>query len=174
MFWNLSSLFPGAIVVTAIKEKGTAGSEESFLLNFHSLFNPIINSLVVLKSQGKLNSNFFGTNFLPSEEISQNTVAIRIMTDLEMEEDREGRELEDSTEISDILSIEDDMESLESLEISEIYEEIQESIESLDSLEINDLNSTLSSTIIQEDCGDDPCSFIFADSTLTDQAVGKS
>ena len=42
----------GAIVPT-IQKNGTAASEESFLLNFHSLFNPIINSLVVLKSQGK-------------------------------------------------------------------------------------------------------------------------
>ena len=111
---------------------------------------------------------------LPLEEISKNTVAIRMMTDLEVEDEMEAMELEDSTEISDILSIdEDDMESLESLKTSEIYEESLESIESLDSLEMNDLNSSLSSTIILEDCGDDPCSFIFADSTLTDQAIGR-
>ena len=101
-------------------------------------------------------------------------MAIRMMTDLEMEEEREGRELEDSTEIPDILSFEDNIESLESLEISEIYEESLESIESLDSLEIDDFNSTLSSSIILEDCGEDPCSFVFADSPLTDQAIGKS
>ena len=95
---------------------------------------------------------------------------------MEMEEEREGRDLEDSTEIAGILSTEDNTESLdlESLEISQIYEETLESIESLDSLEMNDLNSTLSSTIILEECGEDPCSFIFANSGLTDQAVGKS
>ena len=42
-------------IITSVQETGTAVSEESFLLNFHSLFNPIINSLVVLKSQGKHN-----------------------------------------------------------------------------------------------------------------------
>ena len=112
---------------------------------------------------------------LPLEEISKNTVAIRMMTDLEVEDEMEAMELEDSTEISDILSIdEDDMESLESLKTSEIYEESLESIESLDSFEIDDFNSTLSSSIILEDCGEDPCSFVFADSALTDQAIGKS
>ena len=44
-------------IITAIQKTGPAVREESFLLNFHSLFNPIINSLVVLKSQGKFNLN---------------------------------------------------------------------------------------------------------------------
>ena len=97
-------------------------------------------------------------------------MAFKLMTDSEMEEGWGKLEVEDSTDLPDNLSIEDDMESLE---ISELHEESLESIESLDSLEMTDFNSTLSYTIIQEDCGEDPCSFIFADSTLTDQAIGK-
>ena len=126
---------------------------------------------MVLKSQGKFNFKNNSTPIIPpSEEISQNAVALKLMTDPEIEEAWEKLEVEDSTDLPDNLSIEDD---LESLELSELHEESLEIIESLDSLEMTDLNSTLSYTIILEDCGEDPCSFIFADSTLTDQAIGN-
>ena len=42
-------------IITTVEETEAPVSEESFLLDFHSLFKPIINSLVVLKSQGKHN-----------------------------------------------------------------------------------------------------------------------
>ena len=42
-------------IITTVEETEATVSEESFLLDFHSLFKPIINSLVVLKSQGKHN-----------------------------------------------------------------------------------------------------------------------
>ena len=45
-------ILQGAIV-RAIQRTGIATSEDSFLFSFHSLFAPIIDSLVVLKSQGK-------------------------------------------------------------------------------------------------------------------------
>ena len=84
-------------------------------------------------------------------------------------------ELEDSTELNDTEFL--NMTSLQSSDVSEIFEANLDSLDSLESLEMNDLNITVTDeklySIIQEDCGEEDCSFLFADSGLSDQAVGK-
>ena len=125
--------------------------QDSFI--FGSLFSSITNALVELKSE---------------KEISKRTLANFNITQLDFNSKEELFESLDSLELN---SAEVDGLDWESSE--ESNEGFLESIEDL--LDSNEVYSNISErfTVMKENCGVDPCSFLFAGTELSDQAVGK-
>ena len=116
-------------------------------------------------------------SFVDAEIISMERVSMSGPTFTELEVDDDV-----SLESQIFQSSEDSLESREDLDSMEYFEDIVESKEiaeiSLESFEIDEdemsWNFTESSySIILSDCGEEPCSFVFAGSALSDQAVGK-
>jgi len=124
--------------------------QDSFI--FGSLFSSITNALVELKSE---------------KEISKRTLANFNITQLDFNSKEELFESLDSLELN---SAEVDGLDWESSE--ESNEGFLESIEDL--LDSNEVYSNISErfTVMKENCGIDPCSFLFAGTELSDQAVG--
>ena len=75
--------------------------------------------------------------------------------------------------------MQDSAESLESLEIGRdeefLVDSSSEEIESIEDYFEDAMSSNVSQrlTIIQDDCGASPCDFLFAESELSDQAIGE-
>ena len=125
--------------------------QDSFI--FGSLFSSITNALVELKSE---------------KEISKRTLANFNITQLDFNSKEELFESLDSLELNSAEVAGLDWEGSE-----ESNEEFLESIEDL--LDSNEVYSNISErfTVMKENCGIDPCSFLFAGTELSDQAVGK-
>ena len=132
----------------------------SFVFYFDELFNGITNSLVVLKSD---------------DEIGAQKVK-EIMLEEESDEAHDVSQVSKPTEYYNHIKLlveenESSEELIESLE--DFLADHGEHLKFSDEKILSTKNSS-SDTIIMEDCGKNPCDFLFAHSGLSEEAIGKN